>query len=72
MHKDLALPLNERDILKCIRTGKRLGMSYDTLATTLNTPADHLRALMLQRGTQKEVMDVVRELRRGRGKGGSL
>jgi hypothetical protein len=49
------LPLNEADVLKCARTFKELGMTYNDLAVALRIPVGRLHTFMLLRGSKAEV-----------------
>jgi len=60
----LGLPLNQDDVLKIVRRGKKLGMTYSEFAETLEIPVNRLRAFVLRYGTFEDVNEIMHELRR--------
>jgi len=63
VNEKLDLPLNHDDVLKTVRRSRELGMTDNAIAAALRISVAHLHDFILQHGTLKEAMDVVKALR---------
>ena len=57
-------PLNQDDVLKIVRRGKELGMTYSDFAEALQIPVKNLHSFVLRHGTLEDAIQILRELRR--------